>query len=425
MNPISLEEPIAPPIFIVSTVRSGSTLLRYILDTHGQICCPGELGLGVIGLYMTGMLSRTLFHPGPGHDVNPTSQPSLDVTRRVLSGIMNAYARSRGKAMWCEKAPMNVEHLDLLADIFPTARFICLYRQCLDVVQSCLDASKYGFMLELAPYAGRKPDNLVDAMITGWCEKTERVLSFEALNRSRCFRLRYEDLVGNTDASLRALFGFLAVEWEPDIASRTFLTAHDHGGGDAKVMFTRKIESGSVGRGSEIPATLISPAQQRRFRGLQQQLSYALPPSAPLQTPGVAGATQPAQPAHSAKPAQSADTSPTAHGGPAASPDRLHDIFSIEVPARLKEYAHALGGTHATVKFQVTGSTPRSWFVRLDGPQSRVLQGDHAADCTITAQESVIIEMASGRLNPLLALQDGRMQAKGKLELLQKLRWIL
>jgi ubiquinone biosynthesis protein UbiJ len=100
-------------------------------------------------------------------------------------------------------------------------------------------------------------------------------------------------------------------------------------------------------------------------------------------------------------------------------------MFSIEVPARLKEHAQALGGTHGTLKFQVTGTTPRSWLVRLDGPQSRVLQGDHAADCTITAQDSVILEVASGRLHPLLALQDGRMQAKGNLELLQKLRWIL
>jgi hypothetical protein len=35
-----------PPIFILSCYRSGSTLLRYILDSHPDVYCPPELSLG-------------------------------------------------------------------------------------------------------------------------------------------------------------------------------------------------------------------------------------------------------------------------------------------------------------------------------------------------------------------------------------------
>ena len=34
------------PIFIASHARTGSTLLRYIIDTHPALCCPPELALG-------------------------------------------------------------------------------------------------------------------------------------------------------------------------------------------------------------------------------------------------------------------------------------------------------------------------------------------------------------------------------------------
>ncbi len=106
-------------------------------------------------------------------------------------------------------------------------------------------------------------------------------------------------------------------------------------------------------------------------------------------------------------------------------PARLREIFSVRVPARLKEYAAPLATTRATLKFQATGQTPCSWVVHLDGTNSRVEQGDRPADCTFIAQGTIIADVASGRLNAIVALQDGRMQVRGDMQLLQKLKYIL
>ncbi len=256
MSPITLEEPLAPPIFVLSAERSGSTLLRYILDTHPQICCPGELATGPTCTYLNALLTRTVCHPGTASDAEAMRSQALAITRQMLSGVMNAYARSKHKSIWCDKTPLNLQHVDLLRATFPTARFVCLYRQCMDVVHSCLEANPYGFISELSPYVARSPGNLIEAMVTSWLEKTESLLAFESSNRTRCFRLKYEDLVRDTDACLGGLFRFLGVPPESDIVSRTFLVTHDQGGGDPKIEFTRGIDPGSIGKGATLPTWL-------------------------------------------------------------------------------------------------------------------------------------------------------------------------
>lgn len=45
MNIIKTEGTEPEPVFIICTPRTGSTLLRFILDTHSHIACPSETQL--------------------------------------------------------------------------------------------------------------------------------------------------------------------------------------------------------------------------------------------------------------------------------------------------------------------------------------------------------------------------------------------
>src|SRR5690606_32881741 len=121
------------------------------------------------------------------------------------------------KRFWCEKTTLNVDYLKTLSELFPKARYLCLYRNCMDVVQSCLKFNPLGFMPELVPYVRRDPENLVAAMAENWLARNETISAFEAAHPDRCFRIHYESLAGDPEAVLPPLFEFLGVGWEEDI----------------------------------------------------------------------------------------------------------------------------------------------------------------------------------------------------------------
>src|SRR5262249_47082067 len=164
-----------------------------ILDTHSRIASPGEICLARLCFDLELALSRTVgagLPPGP-----PTEERVAAEVRRVAGGILETYARSKGKDVWCDKTPRNVEYLPSLARTFPRAKYVCLYRNCMDTVKSMLSASQTGFMLEIASFAAKSPGNLVAAMIDAWCDYNGKILDFEAAHPESAFRVRYEDVV--------------------------------------------------------------------------------------------------------------------------------------------------------------------------------------------------------------------------------------
>jgi protein-tyrosine sulfotransferase len=139
------KHPEARRIFILSTHRSGSSLLRYIIDTHPRICCPGEVYLGQIC-----HLLCTAYYYTTGQALSPVEierrKLAWKEVRSIVDNLMNSYAAIKNKDIWCEKTPNNVNYIRVLRNVFPDAAFICLYRNCMDFVNSCLEYSRYGFM---------------------------------------------------------------------------------------------------------------------------------------------------------------------------------------------------------------------------------------------------------------------------------------
>lgn len=260
------------PAFLFSCERSGSTLLRWLLDAHSEIASPGELRLGRLAFDLYVTLSRTVTVSEADSKKRVTA--TLREVRRVIDPIMERYARSRGKRIWCEKTPENLLFLEGLPNAYPDARYLCLYRNCLDVVASCLESSRDGFMPELAEYARRHPENHVEAMAESWAEKTATLLAFERRNSSLCHRVRYEDLVQSPKEELRAVFSHLGCAYEPAVLEGAFSKSHDAGGGDARIHSTRSVESDRVGGGRDVPVERLSSELRARIDTLSRQLGY-------------------------------------------------------------------------------------------------------------------------------------------------------
>lgn len=253
-------------MFVLSVERSGSTLLRYVLDTHSKIGAPGELGLGPVVSNLLRLVERT--RPSTARHL------AIERVRRILDEVMAEYLAAVKKDVWCDKAPMNVPHLGPLEEVFPDALYICLYRNCLDTVSSYLAAGVAGISREDRSYLAATSGNLVLALTKRWCDKTSRIMRFEHRHAARCHRVTYETFVRQPEASLAGMLQFLGLGWEPEILQTALAVPHYQGGGDYKIRGESQIHTRSVGRASHEYATYLSKPVIAQVNGILTDLGY-------------------------------------------------------------------------------------------------------------------------------------------------------
>jgi hypothetical protein len=255
-------------VFIACNARSGSTLLRWLVDAHPEISCPGETD--VAALLDTYVRSATALH-GPGRDAE-----ALEGGRRVVDDLMGEHLAAVGKARWCDKSLSNVPHLDRLAAAWPDARFVLLHRHCMDVVASALEASEWGLdTYGFGSYAQMSPTNPVLALVGYWVERTAAMLSFAERFPDRCLQLRYEDVVTRTNASMAALWPFVGVSPAEGIHRTVFADGHPaHAPSDYKIWHTGAVHRESVGRGARVPPERVRGPVRAAMNELLERLGY-------------------------------------------------------------------------------------------------------------------------------------------------------
>jgi protein-tyrosine sulfotransferase len=391
------------PIFILSCARTGSTLLRFLLDTHPQVYAPPELHLGRLAsdLYLTlaGLRGRDI-----GSIARKEDPDLLQEVAAHLEGLVDAAARRRGKQTWCEKSPANLEHRELLARLFPRARFICLHRCHADVVASCLESSRYGFLPVLAEYVARSPRDVLQALTSYWADGAAALLDFERRHRDRTWRLRYEDLVGEPEVTLEALFGFLGLPWSPGLLGAAFTTAHDPGIGDRHIRFSGKLLRDRVGAGRDIPFAL-GPDLEARVGALAAELGYATPPAPPAPPAPATGAPVPPV----------ATAAAAAPAGDAAGQGAAW-VFETHLPARLAARGELLAGLGPSYRFVVGGTGGGVWMLAAAGGRFTITPGDApAAATTVEVGAEDLLAVVHGEMNALRALREGKIRATGRL----------
>ncbi|MCG5443905.1 sulfotransferase [Micromonospora sp. NIE79] len=259
------------PIFILCFARSGSTLLRVLLNAHPEIASPPETSVARVCETAERAWRQVTMGGAPG----PLTPEALSEIRSAADRPMRAYARAHGKRVWCDKSLDNVWLAPLLSEVFPDGRFICLFRHCLDFVMSGLDASRWGFAAYgFEKYVQKSPGNTVHALVRYWCDHTEALLRYQQSNPTGAARIRYEDLARDTDGELRRVTGFLGVEDRPDLPRAAFSTHHDLGAGDHKLPFTDRVSDSSVGTGRRVPIHLIPSDLMDRMNDCLRQLDY-------------------------------------------------------------------------------------------------------------------------------------------------------
>jgi hypothetical protein len=383
-----------PPVFILSCPRSGSTLLRYIVDTHPVICSPAELSLGQLcaALFHTisGSLGQILFK-----DEEERRKFAFRKVNEIVNEIMMSYVKQKGKQRWCEKTPGHFEYLNLLARVFPYGQYICLHRNCMDVVHSLLELTRFNLDETLLTYYHRRRGNTVAAMIEYWIENTNTLLDFQEKYPGTCLQVKYELLVSNPQEEVARIFEFLGVDGDGDILQKVFLVAHDRGRGDPNILFATGLRSDTVGKGSGLPLWNIDADLLGQMNSTLSRLQYPpissdwnripnpnIPSQGPLQS---AGENIPAE-----------------------------KIFNLRLQERLKNAIRPFPKDRINCRLIVTGSTGGEWLLGVNNHALHVnCDHDHPIDCTIWVSADNFMKIVNGTLHPASAFIEGKVSITG------------
>jgi hypothetical protein len=217
---------------------------------------------------------------GDGNSIDDDRRKKLiNSARQVMEFLMGEYLDERGKPIFCDKSLPNIVGAKNLLDVFPDAKFICLYRYCMDVVNSLIEALPFGIVgYAVDEYAKNYSQNFVHGFAEYWNVQVCAELEFERSNPGKCLRVRYEDLVVRPEAILREVLTFCNLEY-PDEYSEVINFGgtdrfDDSGPGDYKVRFSQRIETSSVGRGRRVPVELIPPPLLEGINTNLSELGY-------------------------------------------------------------------------------------------------------------------------------------------------------
>jgi Sulfotransferase family len=219
-----------PYVFIVGAPRSGTTLLRRLVDAHPDIAITrethwitkvleGDDAFSPDAPVTPELLDRVRAHP----KFTRMNVDDSELDRLVLRGapvsyaelvtrIFDLYGEAHGKRLVGDKVPDYVRHLPLLHRLWPTAKFVHLIRDGRDVCLSVLDWQREG--REVTRFSAWKEDPV--SVTALWWERRVRLGREDggALGRGLYHELRYERLVADPAGESKSLCEFLGVPYD-------------------------------------------------------------------------------------------------------------------------------------------------------------------------------------------------------------------
>jgi protein-tyrosine sulfotransferase len=238
------------PIFVIGVHRSGTTLVRLILDSHSRIACPPE---SFFLLPETRVLSdRKALEGLLAMGFQPDHVRAR--LREHVAYFFELYAASHGKARWADKTPSYVDCLDELELLFPDAQYVFVYRNGLD---SACSIARIPDIPEAEPHVAACGGDRFAGAARYWATQCGVMRAFAARVPGRVFALFYERLVADPEPETRKLFAFLGEAFEPGVLA-FYDQPHDRWAGhqDIKAVASRGFQP-NVGAWKSEPAERV------------------------------------------------------------------------------------------------------------------------------------------------------------------------
>ena len=209
------------PVVVLGVSRSGTTLLKQMLDRHPQLAIPTE------SYFLPQLWNR--------HGERPDRAAFLDDLERLprltdwgvsrpdferwmperpsfaqaAQAVYQAYAEARGKPRFGDKTPSYMQRLDVLERAFPGALYVHLVRDGRDAALSFVAMTRKARLNPARPRS-------VPGFAVQWRREVEGARRFGAeAAAGRYLEVRYEDLVADPEAVTRRICTFLGLDFEP------------------------------------------------------------------------------------------------------------------------------------------------------------------------------------------------------------------
>jgi hypothetical protein len=214
-----------PAPFIVANPGSGTTLLRMMLDSHTELAIPPETHFipdviqrareirteadrkptpAELTAVITGNRRWADFGLDEGALRERMDRDGQANARRALRAFYSLYAEGHGKNRWGDKTPDYLLAMNRIAQTLPEARFVHLLRDGRDVAVS--------------RRRWRQRAGAAERPVEAWASQWRRWITTgreQAEKVEHYLEVRYEDLVTDTEPTLRRVCEFAELEFQP------------------------------------------------------------------------------------------------------------------------------------------------------------------------------------------------------------------
>jgi hypothetical protein len=230
------------PFFVLGCVRSGTTLLRDILRQHPRLESPEETHFfrwadpyaspRYERNYVGNKLFKTHREIDGVSDLNFHNGRVIARNRKEISDFYGKYyleARNNVDGRWFDKTPQNVYGILLLGYMYPTAKFVHIYRSPLNVVSSL----KEGRVMAKHEVKGG---------INYWLESMIMLNEYKKMpgGTDRILEIKYEDMVSDPKCYVDKIFEFVGED--PALMDYSKVTTHKEKDKYKKILTESEID---------------------------------------------------------------------------------------------------------------------------------------------------------------------------------------
>jgi hypothetical protein len=220
-----------PAPFVVGVGRSGTTLLRLMLDSHPELAIPPETHFVNPMIQASGRLlfnpraaAKTIVHDERRrwNDFGLTEEDLLARFKQVkpfnttdaIRAFYDLYASQHGKHRWGDKTPDYIRKMKKLQNLLPEARFIHVIR----------DGRDAGLSQNSRIVKRGKDPVPAREMARRWRKRIVKS-RLDAELVEHYIEVRYEDMITDTEGVLRRVCEFIELDFDP-----VMLTYYEHAG---------------------------------------------------------------------------------------------------------------------------------------------------------------------------------------------------